>query len=211
MDDLYVDEPERTSPAPLGVDGFVHPDARVQRAKARWLGDRGGRLAARRSSRHQQMNRAPRSKRRTRPARRNAATAASSPRGPDRPPRLCACGCGKPVPAGRRKYASDPCENRAAQRRWRERHRVDPSEAAGREADLELVRYERRHSEVVREAAGLAGIRARVEELAERRLEIYLALPYANGNGAALRVELDQVTRAIADGWESVRLEAVAK
>jgi hypothetical protein len=34
------------------------------------------------------------------------------------PPRRCTCGCGAAVPAGRRKYASDACENRAAQRRW---------------------------------------------------------------------------------------------
>jgi hypothetical protein len=115
-------EPERAVPAAFGVNGFAHPDVRVRVARGAWL-TTSGRLEPKRSS---SRGRAPR--RRGRRSRRTVVAAASSSRGsPDRPPRLCGCGCGEPVPAARRKYASDACENRAAQRRWYERQRVERS------------------------------------------------------------------------------------
>jgi hypothetical protein len=58
-------------------------------------------------------------------------TQSSSRDGPDRPSddperrlEVCRCGCGEPIPAGRRRYVDDAHSNRARQRRFKGRERA---------------------------------------------------------------------------------------
>lgn len=157
-------------------------------------------------------NRGQRGRPARRVTRRHSRRARSVDREPDDEPQPqpCECGCGELAPAGRR-TVDEVHATRIRVRRCRDRKRggLDPATLA---AEQELARYERRRAGQVRQAQAHGRARAHVEVLARRRLEIYLALPSANGDGPALRVELDRLTRELEDGWDAVRtVEAVTR
>lgn len=95
---------------------------------------------------------------------------------PSPPP--CKCGCGEVAPPGRR-TVDETHATRVRLRRLRDRRRVDP------EARLdELAR--RRLEQFVQQGQTLgpaARLREHVNALADRRLELRIALPSANGDG----------------------------
>jgi hypothetical protein len=123
----------------------------------------------------------------------------------------CECECGELAPPGRR-TVDEVHATRIRVRRCRDRKRVDRLDPAAEAVERELEQYERRRAEIVSEVPALSGGRARAEVLANRRHEIWSRLPDANGDGVALRVELDQLTRRLYDEWEAVRMvEAVTR
>jgi hypothetical protein len=140
----------------------------------------------------------------------SSSRARSPGRSDDDPPLPeCECGCGLPAPPGRR-TVDERHAGRVRLRRFRERNRV----AVDPEAQLdELAR--RRRDWFVREAQTLgpaAENRVRVNELAQRALEIRLRLPSSNGDGPGRRAELVQIEHELERAWESVRTaEAVAR
>ena len=154
-----------------------------------------------------------------RPARRRASrrvAAGSANRDPDRPRRTClGCGVEFAPSAPKQRYHSADCSNAARQRRFKDRRRkAEATDAIVKRARVEireLERYKRRHDELVREAGKPGELRAHVEALAARRLEIWSLLPSANGDRATLRAEVERIEREIAAGWFAIRdAEAVA-
>jgi hypothetical protein len=121
------------------------------------------------------------------------------PRREDEPPapRLCKCGCGDPIPAGKRRHA-------------------EYIDATHRQRGL----YRRQHPPVAKPEAAkpptftpaqLVELRDRVHEQATRRLEVRCALPGANGTREQLLDELHGLEDEIDRTWAEIRCaEAVA-
>jgi hypothetical protein len=126
---------------------------------------------------------------------------------PPEEPRRCGCGCGQDVPAGKRAYVDDSHSNRAAQARWRQRHRV---EAGPDEREQDALAAILRAAQG-RRACSPADSRQRVQELAERRLVVWRELTSANGNRTDLLAELDALNAELVDRWDDVRCSEVAR